>query len=79
MAYFYTFNVVPDSWISGYSLFCALFLDFTFCFVLSSIQMFSAIRGQWKAATQSQEFFRTLQRYYNNAYMDAVKQDAINV
>lgn len=42
-------------------------------------QIFSERRGQWKAATQSQEFFRTLQRYYSNAYMDAEKQDAINV
>ncbi|KAF4362120.1 hypothetical protein F8388_023972, partial [Cannabis sativa] len=41
-------------------------------------QIFSQRRGQWKAATQSQEFFRTLQRYYSNAYMDAEKQDAIN-
>jgi hypothetical protein len=43
------------------------------------MQIFSARRGQWKAATQSQEFFRTLQRYYSNAWMDAEKQDAINV
>ncbi|KAF5931689.1 hypothetical protein HYC85_027860 [Camellia sinensis] len=42
-------------------------------------KIFSRRRGQWKAATQSQEFFRTLQRYYSNAYMDAEKQDAINV
>ncbi|CAN8244215.1 unnamed protein product [Cochlearia groenlandica] len=42
-------------------------------------KVFSARRGQWRAATQSQEFLRTLQRYYNNAYMDADKQDAINV
>ncbi|XP_030470386.1 phosphoinositide phosphatase SAC3 isoform X1 [Syzygium oleosum] len=42
-------------------------------------KVFSQRRGQWKAATQSQEFFRTLQRYYNNAYMDAMKQDAIDV
>ncbi|KAJ4976800.1 hypothetical protein NE237_001906 [Protea cynaroides] len=42
-------------------------------------KIFSKRRGQWKAATQSQEFFRTLQRYYSNAYMDAEKQDAINV
>uniref|UniRef100_A0A803RC91 Uncharacterized protein n=1 Tax=Cannabis sativa TaxID=3483 RepID=A0A803RC91_CANSA len=41
-------------------------------------KIFSQRRGQWKAATQSQEFFRTLQRYYSNAYMDAEKQDAIN-
>jgi len=43
------------------------------------MQIFSARRGQWRAATQSQEFFRTLQRYYSNAWMDAEKQDAINV
>ncbi|XP_042507618.1 phosphoinositide phosphatase SAC2-like isoform X1 [Macadamia integrifolia] len=42
-------------------------------------KIFSERRGQWKAATHSQEFFRTLQRYYSNAYMDAEKQDAINV
>uniref|UniRef100_A0A5B6ZY46 Putative phosphoinositide phosphatase SAC3 n=1 Tax=Davidia involucrata TaxID=16924 RepID=A0A5B6ZY46_DAVIN len=42
-------------------------------------KIFSERRGQWKAATQSQEFFRTLQRYYSNAYMDAEKQNAINV
>ncbi|XP_058215752.1 phosphoinositide phosphatase SAC3-like isoform X2 [Rhododendron vialii] len=42
-------------------------------------KIFSQRRGQWKAATQSQEFFRTLQRYYSNAYMDAEKQNAINV
>ncbi|XP_022732406.1 phosphoinositide phosphatase SAC3-like isoform X2 [Durio zibethinus] len=42
-------------------------------------KIFSQRRGQWKAATQSQEFFRTLQRYYSNAYMDAEKQDAVNI
>ncbi|MBA0668846.1 hypothetical protein Goklo_001723 [Gossypium klotzschianum] len=42
-------------------------------------KVFSERRGQWRAATQSQEFFRTLQRYYSNAYMDAQKQDAINL
>ncbi|XP_044487635.1 phosphoinositide phosphatase SAC2-like isoform X2 [Mangifera indica] len=42
-------------------------------------KIFSERRGQWKAATQSQEFFRTLQRYYSNAYFDAEKQNAINV
>ncbi|KAI5674152.1 hypothetical protein M9H77_14516 [Catharanthus roseus] len=42
-------------------------------------KIFSQRRGQWKAATESQEFFRTLQRYYSNAYMDAEKQNAINV
>ncbi|KAK3148197.1 hypothetical protein QOZ80_3BG0291960 [Eleusine coracana subsp. coracana] len=42
-------------------------------------KIFCEQRGQWKAATQSQEFLRTLQRYYNNAYTDLEKQDAINV
>uniref|UniRef100_A0A1J3GL11 Phosphoinositide phosphatase SAC3 n=1 Tax=Noccaea caerulescens TaxID=107243 RepID=A0A1J3GL11_NOCCA len=42
-------------------------------------KVFSERRGQCRAATQSQEFLRTLQRYYNNAYMDADKQDAINI
>ncbi|KAL9266352.1 Phosphoinositide phosphatase SAC4-like protein [Drosera capensis] len=42
-------------------------------------KIFSQRRGQWKAATQSQEFFRTLQRYYSNAYLDAEKQNAINL
>eukprot|EP01018_Ginkgo_biloba_P027956 Gb_28006 [translate_table: standard] len=42
-------------------------------------KVFSERRGRWKAATHSQEFFRALQRYYSNAYMDAEKQDAINV
>nr|GME16647.1 phosphoinositide phosphatase SAC3-like isoform X1 [Ipomoea batatas] len=42
-------------------------------------KIFSERRGQWNAAIQSQEFFRTLQRYYSNAYMDAMKQNAINV
>ncbi|XP_022715351.1 phosphoinositide phosphatase SAC2-like isoform X6 [Durio zibethinus] len=42
-------------------------------------KIFCQRRGQWKAATQSQEFFRTLQRYYSNAYMDAEKQSAINL
>ncbi|GLU22510.1 hypothetical protein SLE2022_385810 [Rubroshorea leprosula] len=42
-------------------------------------KIFSQRRGQCKAATQSQEFFRTLQRYFSNAYTDAEKQNAINV
>ncbi|PKA61449.1 Phosphoinositide phosphatase SAC4 [Apostasia shenzhenica] len=42
-------------------------------------KIFSERRGQWKAATQSQEFFRTVQRYYSNTYMDPLKQDAINI
>ncbi|ONL94265.1 Phosphoinositide phosphatase SAC2 [Zea mays] len=42
-------------------------------------KIFCEQRGQWKATTQSQEFLRTLQRYYNNAYTDHEKQDAINM
>ncbi|XWS18777.1 hypothetical protein CRYUN_Cryun32bG0073800 [Craigia yunnanensis] len=42
-------------------------------------KIFCQRRGQWKAATQSLEFFRTLQRYYSNAYMDAEKQSAVNL
>ncbi|XP_020227159.1 phosphoinositide phosphatase SAC2 isoform X1 [Cajanus cajan] len=42
-------------------------------------KIFSEKRGQWKAATQSQEFIRTLQRYYNNTYLDVDKQKAINL
>ncbi|XP_074268269.1 phosphoinositide phosphatase SAC2-like [Silene latifolia] len=42
-------------------------------------KIFSERKGHWKAATQSQEFIRTLQRYLSNAYMDPEKQDAINL
>ncbi|KAL9235518.1 hypothetical protein vseg_010269 [Gypsophila vaccaria] len=42
-------------------------------------KIFSERKGHWKAATQSQEFIRTLQRYLSNAYLDAEKQDAINL
>ncbi|KAK7349334.1 hypothetical protein VNO77_06616 [Canavalia gladiata] len=42
-------------------------------------KIFSERRGQWKAATQSQEFIRTLQRYYNNTYLDGDKQKSINL
>ncbi|WOK97567.1 phosphoinositide phosphatase SAC3-like [Canna indica] len=42
-------------------------------------KIFSERRGQWKAATRSQELLRTIQRYYSNAYMDAEKQAGINI
>ncbi|KAJ7942466.1 Phosphoinositide phosphatase [Quillaja saponaria] len=42
-------------------------------------KIFSERRGKWKAATQSQELIRTLQRYYSNTYMDGDKQKAINL
>uniref|UniRef100_A0A453R0B4 Uncharacterized protein n=1 Tax=Aegilops tauschii subsp. strangulata TaxID=200361 RepID=A0A453R0B4_AEGTS len=49
------------------------------CGFIFDVQIFSAKRGHLKFAIQSQEFFRTLQRYYSNAYMDAYKQAAINL
>ncbi|XP_058781494.1 phosphoinositide phosphatase SAC2-like [Vicia villosa] len=42
-------------------------------------KIFSERRGQWKAAAQSQELIRTLQRYYNNTCLDGAKQKAINI
>ncbi|KAL5062580.1 hypothetical protein RYX36_024317 [Vicia faba] len=42
-------------------------------------KIFSERRGQWKAAAQSQELIRTIQRYYNNTYLDGAKQKAINI
>ncbi|EPS67349.1 hypothetical protein M569_07427, partial [Genlisea aurea] len=36
-------------------------------------------RSEEATGSQSLEFFRTLQRYYSNAYLDAQKQSAINV
>ncbi|CAA7394982.1 unnamed protein product [Spirodela intermedia] len=42
-------------------------------------QIFCEKRGQWKASIQSQELFRIIQRYYSNTYVDAEKQDAINL
>ncbi|WJX86631.1 suppressor of actin mutation [Trifolium repens] len=42
-------------------------------------KIFSEKRGQWKAAAQSQELIRTIQRYYNNTYLDGFKQKAINI
>ncbi|KAJ3673671.1 hypothetical protein LUZ60_005663 [Juncus effusus] len=42
-------------------------------------KIFCERRGQWRPATRSQEIIRTIQRYYSNAYLDAEKQDAINI
>ncbi|KAM7254653.1 hypothetical protein ACFE04_004033 [Oxalis oulophora] len=42
-------------------------------------KIFCEMRGQWKGATRYKEFIRILQRFYNNAYVDANKQDSINV
>ncbi|VAI61737.1 unnamed protein product [Triticum turgidum subsp. durum] len=43
------------------------------------LKIFSAKRGHLKLFIRSQEFFRTLQRHYSNACIDANKQAAINL
>ncbi|RYR39746.1 hypothetical protein Ahy_A09g045332 isoform F [Arachis hypogaea] len=62
----------PEAWTMHRITFLVLKSNFY-------IGIFSERRGQWKAATQSQEFLRTLQRYYNNTYADGDKQKAINI
>ena len=42
-------------------------------------QVFSQHQGRWNATIQSLEFFRSIQRHYNNAYLDSEKQDAIDM
>ncbi|KAJ3695764.1 hypothetical protein LUZ60_001141 [Juncus effusus] len=42
-------------------------------------KIFSERMGHMKFMIRSQEFFRTIQRHYSNAYMDADKQAAINL
>ncbi|MCO5589206.1 hypothetical protein L7F22_043172 [Adiantum nelumboides] len=42
-------------------------------------KVFSKWQGKWDATIQSQEFFRSLVRHYNNALLDGDKQDAINI
>ncbi|KAJ0091599.1 hypothetical protein Patl1_14100 [Pistacia atlantica] len=41
--------------------------------------VFPEREGRWKATTQSREFLKSIKRYYNNAYTDGEKQDAINL
>eukprot|EP00850_Spirogloea_muscicola_P023326 SM000347S13000 [mRNA] locus=s347:78024:83650:- [translate_table: standard] len=41
--------------------------------------VFPERQGKWRATTQSQEFLKSIHRYYSNAYTDAEKQDAINL
>lgn len=41
--------------------------------------VFPERHGKWKAATQSQEFLKSIKRYYSNTYTDGEKQDAINL
>ncbi|KAH7315454.1 hypothetical protein KP509_21G050400 [Ceratopteris richardii] len=42
-------------------------------------KVFSQMQGRWKATIQSLEFFRSIWRHYNNAYLDGEKQNAINI
>ncbi|KAL5698531.1 hypothetical protein ACHQM5_029558 [Ranunculus cassubicifolius] len=46
---------------------------------LAHSKIFAHYRGESKAAIQSQELIRSVQRYCSNAFMDAEKQDAINM
>ena len=43
------------------------------------LQVFPERHGKWKATTQSQEFLKSIKRYYSNTYTDGEKQDAINL
>ncbi|MCO5560028.1 hypothetical protein L7F22_013634 [Adiantum nelumboides] len=47
--------------------------------MLLQAKVFSQRQGKWNATIQSLEFFRSLRRHYNNAYLDGEKQDAINI
>jgi hypothetical protein len=52
---------------------------FNFSLMWYFLKIFSAKRGHLKLFIRSQEFFRTLQRHYSNACIDANKQAAINL
>lgn len=41
--------------------------------------VFPERQGKWKATTQSQEFIKSIKRYYSNTYTDGEKQDAMNL
>ncbi|KAH7296323.1 hypothetical protein KP509_26G019200 [Ceratopteris richardii] len=42
-------------------------------------KIFPQVQGKWKALIEYEEMCRSIQRFYNNAYRDHGKQDAINV
>nr|VDC63806.1 unnamed protein product [Brassica rapa] len=42
-------------------------------------KMFSALRGDWNMMMKHHDMLTAVHRYYNNAYNDSEKQDAINV
>ncbi|XP_024365419.1 phosphatidylinositol-3-phosphatase SAC1 isoform X2 [Physcomitrium patens] len=41
--------------------------------------VFPERQGKWKATTQSQEFLKSIRRYYSNTITDGEKQDAMNL
>jgi hypothetical protein len=41
--------------------------------------VFPERQGKWKATTQSQEFMKSIRRYYSNTITDGEKQDAMNL
>ncbi|KAG0609702.1 hypothetical protein M758_7G007600 [Ceratodon purpureus] len=41
--------------------------------------VFPERQGKWKATTQSQEFWKSVRRYYSNTITDGEKQDAMNL
>lgn len=41
--------------------------------------VFPERQGKWKATTHSQEFFKSIRRYYSNTITDGEKQDAMNL
>lgn len=41
--------------------------------------MFSDLRGDWNMMMKHRDMLTAVHRYYNNAYQDSEKQDAINV
>lgn len=43
------------------------------------LQVFPERQGKWKATTQSQEFLKSIRRYYSNTITDGEKQDAMNL
>ena len=46
---------------------------------LKRVQVFPERQGKWKATTQSQEFWKSVRRYYSNTITDGEKQDAMNL
>lgn len=47
--------------------------------VCKGLQVFPERQGKWKATTHSQEFMKSIRRYYSNTITDGEKQDAMNL